>query len=342
MKKKLVVLGLCTFMVCGCGKTIPTLSNGSEAVVSFSNGNGISVNDLYNDLKNNYGLESLISLIDKQILEDKYKDNLASANDYADSTMKSLEENYGEDLLAQIQYFTSFQTIEGYRNYVYVNYLQNLWEKDYAKTQVSEKEMKKYYENNIYGDVLVNHILVTKNVSDDATDEEKTNAENEAKDKINTIIAKLKESDNVKETFTSLAKEYSDDASTKEDGGSLGYINNGTLSSSYDEILENAFKLKDGEFSTEVITTELGYHVIYREASKEKASYEDVQDSIRDTLSENLLSEDSSITIKALQALRKEYGMEIVDSEIQSQYAKYIQNALAQAQSQNQQATITN
>ncbi len=332
MKKKLVVLGLCTFMVCGCGKTIPTLSNGQEAIVSFSNGNGISANDLYNDLKNNFGLESLISLIDKQILEDKYKDNLESANEYADSTMKALEENYGDDLLNAIQTYTSYQTIEGYRNYTYVGYLQNLWMEDYAKTQVSEKDMKKYYEDNIYGDVLVNHILVTKNVSDDATDEEKTNAENEAKEKINTIIAKLKESDNVKETFTSLAKEYSEDTSTKEDGGSLGYINNGTLSSSYDEIVENAFKLKDGEFSTEVITTELGYHVIYREASKEKASYEDVQDSIRTTLSEELLSTDASITIKALQELRKEYGMEIADSELQSQYARYIQNALAQAQ----------
>ena len=60
MKKKAIVLGICTLMVCGCGKTIPTLENGTEAVVTFSNGEKISVDELYNDLKSNYALDSLI------------------------------------------------------------------------------------------------------------------------------------------------------------------------------------------------------------------------------------------------------------------------------------------
>lgn len=333
MKRKIIVLGICTLMVCSCGKTIPTLENGEQAIVTFSNGNMISINELYNDLKDNYALDSLINLIDKKILEEKYKDMLDSANEYADATMKSLEESYGDTLLANIQMYTSYQTINAYRNYVYVNYLQNQAIEDYAKEQITEKEMKQYYDKNIYGDVLVNHILVTPNVSSDATAEDKTKAENEAKEKVNTIIAKLKESDNIKDTFTALAKEYSEDTSTKDEGGSLGYINNGTLSSNYDEIVKSAFNLKDGEFSTEVITTELGYHVIFREASKEKASLDDVKDSIRETLATELLSKDSAIRTKALQALRKDNGMDIVDSEIQSQYAKSIQNALAQTSS---------
>lgn len=328
MKKKIAVLGICTLMVCGCGKTIPKLENGSDAVVTFENGSMISINELYEDLKNNYALESLVNLIDKKILEDKYKDDIESANEYADSTMKSLKENYGNDLLSAIQTYTSFQTIDAYRNYVYISQLQSKAVEDYAKSQISEKEMNNYYEKNINGDVLVNHILVTPNVASDATTDEKTKAEEEAKEKINTIIAKLKESDNVKEAFTNLAKEYSEDTSTKEDGGSLGYINNGTLSSSYDEIVKKAFELKDGEFSTEVITTELGYHVIFREASKEKASFEDVKDTILTTLSEELMNKDTTIGAKALQELRKSYGMDIIDSEIQSQYATYMQNAL--------------
>lgn len=332
MKKKIIVLGLCTLMVCSCGKTIPKLENGSDAIVTFESGEKISVEDLYNDLKNNFALESLINLVDKKILEDKYKDSIKSAEEYATSTMKSLEENYGENLLAAIQTYTSYQTVEAYKNYVYINYLQNQAIEDYAKKQVTEKEMKNYYEKNIYGDVLVNHILVTPKVAEDASDEDKTKAEEEAKNTINTIIAKLKESENAKETFTSLAKEYSEDTSTKEDGGSLGYINDGTLSSNYDEIVKSAFKLKDGEFSTEIITTELGYHVIFRESSKEKASFEEVSDTIREKLANELLASDNTLSIKAMQDLRKEYGMEIIDSEIQSQYANYIQNALAQAQ----------
>lgn len=331
MKKKVIILGLCTLMVCGCGKTIPTLENGEEAVVTFSNGDKISVEELYNDLKSNYALDSLVNLVDKKILEDKYKDNLDSAKEYADSTMKSLEENYGDDLLAAIQSYTSYSTIEAYKNYVYLSYLQDIAIEDYAKAQITDKELEKYYEKNIYGDVLVNHILVTPDVKDDATDEEKTKAENEAKETIKTIIAKLKESTNKKETFNALAKEYSEDESTKEDGGSLGYINDGTLSNSYDELVKVAFGLKDGEYSTEVITTELGYHVILREASKEKAAFADVKDSIRETLANNLLSEDATIGTKAMQDLRKEYGVDIIDSEIQTQYANYIQNALSQS-----------
>ena len=327
MKKKIMILSLCTLLVCSCGK-IPKLENGQEAIVTFENGNKISVEDLYNDLKNNYALEALISLVDKKILEDKYKDRIDSATDYANTTMKSLEENYKDDLLNAIQTYTSFTTIEAYKNYVYINYLQNEAIEEYAKSQVSEKEMKEYYEKNIYGDVLVNHILVTPKVKEDATTEEKTAAEEEAKEKVKTIIAKLKESDNKKETFTSLAKEYSEDTSTKDEGGSLGYINNGTLPSSYDELMKSAFALKNGEFSTEIITTQLGYHVIFREDSKEKVKFEEVESTIRETLGTKLLSEDKAISIKALQNLRKEYGMEIVDSEVQKQYANYIQNAL--------------
>lgn len=331
MKKKVVILGVCTLLICGCGKNIPKLENGSDAVVTFENGSTISINELYDNLKNNYALNSLINMVDKTILEDKYKDSLDSANEYADQTMKSLEDNYKDELLQAIQTYTSYQTIEAYRNYVYINYLQNQAIEDYAKEKVTDKEIKKYYDKNIYGDILVNHILITPNVSSDASDEDKKSAEEEAKEKANTVINKLKESKNIKETFTSLAKEYSSDASTKDDGGSLGYINEGTLSSSYDEILKSATKLKNGEYSKEIITTELGYHIIYREDSKEKASLDDVKDSIREKIATNNLSEDQTLSTKALQDLRKSYGMEIIDDDIQSQYARSIQNALAQA-----------
>lgn len=335
MKKKIIVLGICTLMVCSCGKKIPTLSNGEEAVVTLSNGNNISVNELYNDLKNSYALDSLINLIDKKILEEKYKDRIESANEYTDGTMKSYEEYYGDQLLSVIQYSTSYSTIEAFRNYIYLDYLKKEAIEDYAKEQITDKEINEYYDKNIYGDVLVKHILVTKNVKDDASEEEKTKSDNDAKEKINTIIAKLKESKNVKETFTELAKEYSEDESTKNDGGSLGYINNGTLSSNYDEILKNAFKLKNGEFSTEIITTSLGYHVIFREDSKEKAKIEDVKDTIIETLATELMQEDATVSVKAMQELRKSYGVDIIDSEIKTQYANYIQNALTQAQKAN-------
>ena len=54
MKKKLIVLALCTLLISGCGSKIPKLSNGDEAVVTLKDGEMISANDLYNELKDDY------------------------------------------------------------------------------------------------------------------------------------------------------------------------------------------------------------------------------------------------------------------------------------------------
>ena len=71
--KKLIALGACTLMLCGCGKVTPTLSDGSQAVASFTdNVLNISAGDLYSKMKESYALDSLITLIDTKILEQKY------------------------------------------------------------------------------------------------------------------------------------------------------------------------------------------------------------------------------------------------------------------------------
>lgn len=337
MKRKILVLSLCTLMACSCGKTIPTLENGDEAVVTFENGDKISINDLYNSVKNDYALSALINLVDKKLLENKYNNILEEANTYADNLIKSYKEAYGDQLLGLIQTQFGYQTIDAFRDYVYLNYLQNEAIEDYAKDQITDKEIKKYYDDKVYGDILVNHILITSSATSDATEDEKKAADEEAKEKINAIISELKASDNVKETFTKLAAEKSEDESTKNDGGSLGYINDGTLSSKYDEVLAAALKLKNGEFSTTVITTELGYHVIYREDSKEKASLEEVSDSIKEKLANELIINDATVSIKALQNLKKDAGLDIIDSELQNQYARYIQSMLTQAEKANSQ-----
>ena len=49
MKKKVLILGVCSLLLCGCGK-IPTLSNGDEAVVTFIEGEMISANDFYEEI----------------------------------------------------------------------------------------------------------------------------------------------------------------------------------------------------------------------------------------------------------------------------------------------------
>lgn len=340
MKKKFIVLGACTLLLCGCGKTIPTLSNGDEAVVSFSNGDKISVNDLYKEIKDDYAMQALLQMVDKKILESEYPDEVQSKKENAESTIKAMKENYGEEqFLQMIQNYYGYSSIEAYQESYYISAMQNLAIVDYGKSQVTEKEMKKYYDETVIGDILVDHILITADTNDSMSTEEKTAAENKAKDKVKELIEELKKSENPKERFKELAKENSKDDSTKENGGSLGYINIGTLGTQYDEIVKAATNLKDNSYSTDVITTELGYHVIFREEQKEKASFDEVKDSIQETLGNKKLDNDATMSITAMTELRKKYGVDIVDSEIQKQYGKYISNTIANLESQKNQNT---
>ena len=156
-----------------------------------------------------------------------------------------------------------------------------------------------------------------------------------SKKQIEDIIAELKKAEEPSKKFDELAKKHSQDDDTKENGGDLGYINYWKLSSAYDELVDSALNLKDGKFSTKVITTELGYHVTYRVDQKETAELKEVKDDITTTLAEKLLNEDNTISGKALQHYRKEYGLEITDKEVQTQYANYVQSTLTPATEEN-------
>ncbi len=327
MKKrnKILLLGACTMLLCGCGKEIPTLSDGSQAVVNFKEIDAISANDLYAKLKETYALDSIITLMDTKILEKEYQNDIESAKKDAESTVKSMKETYGEETINSY-----YGSMENYTQMLYLNTLQQKAILDYAKTKVTEKEINSYYEKNIYGDITVRHILIKTGVTNE-TGEEKTKKETEAKNKANEIIKKLNEASNKLEEFERLAKENSDDEATKDKGGSLGAINTGTLSSSYDELLKSARALKDNEYSKEIITTELGYHIIYRESSSEKPSLEDKKEEIKEALANDLLTDDQTLRITAMDELRKKYGMDITDPDIKEKYANYIANQIANA-----------
>lgn len=329
MKKrnKILMLGACTLLLCGCNKELPKLSDGSEPVVSFKEGtDAISAQELYEAMKESYALDSVITLMDTRILEKEYPNDLEDAKKSAESTVKSMIETNGEDM---INYYYGGK--ENYQKMLYLNTLQQKAILDYAKTKVSDKEISSYYEKNIYGDVTVNHILIKTGVTDSTSADDKKKLESEAKDKINEIIKKLDEAENKLDRFKELAKEYSEDDATKDNGGSLGEINTNTLSSAYDEILKSARELKDGEYSKSVITTELGYHVIYRVSAKEKPALDEKKEEVKEAIANDKLTEDATLRITAMDELRKNYGMDFKDSELKEKYSNYIANQITSA-----------
>ena len=340
MKKKIIVLALCVLLISGCGKTIPKLSNGDEAIVTLKDGQMISVNELYETIKQDDAtLEKLVTMVDKKILEERYKDSLEEAKNTADTRASEVERYYGENLTSVLNQ-AGYADLEAYKEAVYLGFLQNKEITEYCKKQVTDKEINNYYKDEVVGDIKISHILITSKATDDMTDEEKANAEKEAKDKAQAIIDELNKTakGEITNKFAELAKGQSEDEATKENGGSLGWINKDTLSTQYDEIVKAAYNLKDGEFSKTILTTELGYHIIIRTETKDKAPLEDVKDDILEKLAGKYLEKNSVASIKALQEMRKEYDVEIVDSEFQSRYAKMIQNMISAYQEQDYQS----
>lgn len=333
MKKKVLILGVCSLLLCGCGK-IPTLSNGDEAVVTFKDGDMISANDFYEEIKNSYGLDTLINMIDKYVFEKEFPDEIENAEAYGEASVDQLISYTGseEDALTYVQQYYGYQTLDAYKNFTYIGYLQSIAIEQYVKDNITDEELEEYYENDVYPDMTISHILITPDVTDDMSEDEQTEAEDAAKAQIEDIIAELNEAkengEDIEEVFANLAEEYSEDDDTKDDGGNLGEINIGDLDSNYDELIKAASELEDGEYSTEVITTELGYHVILKTKTGEKASYDDSVDSMKDAIAQDKLSTDQSLMVDAVRYYRDLYELDIIDSEMDSQYGVYMNNLI--------------
>ena len=333
MKKKVLILGVCSLLLCGCGK-IPTLSNGDEAVVTFKDGEMISANEFYEEIKNSYGLDALINMIDKYVFEKEFPDEIKNAEAYGKASVDQLISYTGseEDALTYVQQYYGYQTLDAYQNFAYIGYLQSIAIEQYVKDNITDEELEEYYENDVYPDMTISHILITPDVTDDMSDEEQEEAENAAKETIESIIGELNDAkdngEEIEEVFARLAKEYSEDDDTKDDGGNLGEINIGDLDSNYDELIKAASDLEDGEYSTEVITTELGYHVILKTKTGEKASYDDSVDSMKDAIAQEKLSDDQSLMVDAVRYYRDLYELDIIDSEMDSQYGVYMNNLI--------------
>lgn len=340
MKKKIVCLMLGLLLLTGCGK-VSKLENGQDAVVSFKNGDKISVDDLYNELKEKYALSTLLNMIDRKVLEETFPDNIEKAKKSSESYLEALKENYEseEELLSAIQQYYGYITIEEYQDQIYLGYMQSYAMNEYAKEQVTDKEIEKYYKNEIENDIEISHILITPEVTDEMDDDQKTEAETKAEEKANNILLELKDSvkngKKVSDAFGELAKKYSEDEATKDKGGSLGQVNKTTLGDTYTEIVQKAYTLKDDNYYTKVIKTSLGYHIIMRNQTYEKKSLDDIKEEIIEILASDIMEDDKTLSVNALQHYRKQMGVNIEDSMLATQYSNYITNTLASLTSQD-------
>ena len=287
---------------------IAKLENGLEPVASID-GLTVTAEDLYEDMKEIYSVNNLLDIIDNKILEEKYPETdemNTELNDQAENYYNMYNQYYGyskEEFLTK----SGFGSERAFIEYLRLQYRRTQYTDDYIKEQITDKEIEKYYEDKVYGDINTKHILVK--VSSSATDEEKKEAENLAKE----IITKLNEG----KSFDEVKDEYKDKITYEE----LGYkAYNASLESAYMEAMQ---KLENNSYTKESVQTSYGYHVIYRIDQKEKPALKDVKEEIITSLVSEHKSKDTSVQYKALDKMREDAKLKFTDTVLEKKYETY-------------------
>ena len=314
MKKKLGIsiclISALVLTVTGCGKKAELDDN--KTAVSLK-GIKITATDYYNEIKKS-NISKLVDMIDHQLFDEEYESN-DEEDQAVEEQINQLKESYSDDTTFQsvIQQYFGVNSEDELEDMLRLEYKRKVAVEDFVADNLTDKEIEDYYDQNIIGDIKASHILITPDVDSDATDEEKEKAENKAKKEAERIIKKLDEG----EDFAKLAEEYSDDEATAKNGGDLDYFNTDDMDENFMDAVK---KLDNDEYTKEPVKTQYGYHIILKVDQKEKPKLKEVKDSIKETLANNKLNNNSTLHYETLMDIREENNIKWNDDELEKQY----------------------
>ena len=289
---------------------IATLKDGTQPIATL-NGKTITADDLYENMKSYYSVNVLLNEIDDIILSKKYKET-----DEMNEEIKSTAEYYYSMYEKQAGYtkeqFLSeygFASEDSFLDNLRLDYRRNKYYEEYVLSLITDKEVEKYYKDDVFGDVDSKHILVSV-----AKDDKEGLSDEEAKKLANEIIKKLDSGT----SWDDVVKEYKDQI-TSED---LGYnAFNASLESAY---LKECKDLKVGTYSKSPVLTSYGYHIVYKKAQKDKPELDSVKDDVKDILAKEKKENDTNLYYKALIKLRADSKLEFNDTKLKDEYKTYV------------------
>jgi len=333
MKNTPLVIALCVIVVLIaalifslCMKRVPKTSKGEE-ILATVNGKTVTANELYESLKESYGTDTLINLIDTYIADKEVKINKEN-EEYVQEVVdyyKEYAEYYGVDLATFLSSYVGLNGItteDQFYDYVLEDYKKTLTVTNYIGENASEEDLKKYYKENYSDKLTVKHILIEV----DAEAEDKDKADKEAYDKAVKLINKLNDTSSKKldSKFEELAEDNSDDTATYSNGGLIEEFSKKDVVAEFWEASE---KLEDGEYTKEPIKSTYGYHIILKVSSTPVEKYKDIKDEVKTAYAESLLSSDSTLIVKKWDEIRKQYKLSIKDDIIKELYKETVAGA---------------
>jgi foldase protein PrsA len=258
-----------------------------DKAIAKINGEAISKDELYDVMVKQYGAATVEQLIaDKIVASEAKKQKITISDDELNKEVDKLKESYGgEEVFNQVleSNNTTLDVLkEDLSNYLT---LRKLLE---PQIEITDEELKAYFEENkdSLGEaeqVKASQILV----------------EDEA------LATEIKQKLADGADFAELAKEYSTDEGSKENGGELGFFARGTMVSEFEDA---AFTLPINQIS-EPVKSDYGYHIIKVVEKKEakEANYDDSKAAIKETLIEQKMDSEYSIW---LEEKKKDYDIE--------------------------------
>lgn len=303
LKKQMVALVAIVFVaaaVTGC--TTGGATNGA-VVASYTQGS-LSETALNEQLIKANGMQSLLDLVDKGIL-DSVEPVTEEMTASVDEKFNSIKSQYPDNFEVTLQ-MNGFDSEEDLKSALLLDTQRAEYVTKYiASTLIKDEEIQAYYDA-FEPEIQASHILIQPKDDSEAA---QTAAKDLAVDLTNRI--------NAGEDFAALAKEFSSDPGSGAIGGDLGSFGKGQMVPEFDAAV---FALKVGEMTKEPVKTQFGYHIIKKTGEGERKSFEDMKAEIVKTLADQKLQGDQSLSSKALAQLRADNKLEIKNEVLAKQY----------------------
>ncbi|MDO4281871.1 MAG: peptidylprolyl isomerase [Peptococcaceae bacterium] len=200
------------------------------------------------------------------------------------------KENYKSELIEQ-----SYGSQENFDSYL-------------SEYNISDDMLDRMLEEKLYYDKLIDELKKDVKVDPETYYNEHKDEFNvgdqvkaahilvEDEDTAKKIIKKLDDG----EDFAKLAKEYSKDTATADQGGELGYF---TADKMVTEFSDAAFALEKGKYTETPVKTSYGYHIILCE--DKQAAHQQTYDEVKDELTETLTNQEVQSKYQELIEKRK-------------------------------------
>ncbi|HGF7750469.1 TPA: peptidylprolyl isomerase [Enterococcus faecium] len=288
MKKRFLALAI----VLGAGLLSGCTNAGEKTAVSYKGGT-ISEQEVMDSLKKMQGADSTVQqLIVYQVFEDKYGDDVSTKE--VDSQYDQTKKQLGDSFDSQLK--TAGYTEETFKDSI----KQSLAFQEGLKKHIklTDEDLKTAWKT-FHPEVEAQIIQVA--------------SENDAKD--------VKKAADKGDDFSKLAKDKSTDTTTKEDGGKVKF--DSTTTTVPTEVKEAAFKLKDGQVSDVITSTNTStyateYYVVKMVKNQNKGNDMDkYKKELKEIATDTKLS-DSTFRNKVIGEVLKDANVKIKDKDFEN------------------------